>query len=91
MKPPFKSLQSLLLTLLIGMGPMAACQSLTSHPPADEMTVTEAANGSRVVLAVGGRLDLQLPTQPGTGYGWQLLEMPEALLPPGLGEGAERP
>ncbi|MFO7633737.1 MAG: protease inhibitor I42 family protein [Caldilinea sp.] len=51
-------------------------------PVAADATVTDADNGGTVQVAAGGRIDVELPGNPTTGYIWQVTANDESILLP---------
>ncbi|MEU8899564.1 protease inhibitor I42 family protein [Nocardia sp. NPDC048505] len=49
-------------------------------PPEGTMTVTEADNGQERTLKAGQRVALRLPSNPSTGYGWQVVEVDDNVV-----------
>lgn len=49
---------------------------------ADAKELTMAENGDTLTLKVGESLDLALPGEPSTGYNWEVVRTPGALLKP---------
>ncbi len=58
-----------------------------NHPAAGTIdhTLTESDNGSSVTLAVGDTLQVEIPSNPGTGYSWKITSNDADVLTP-LGE-----
>lgn len=44
------------------------------------VTVNEVKEGAEISLAMGDTLEVRLPSQPGTGYGWQVADPLPAML-----------
>ncbi len=65
----------------------SACGGVTGPSPAPaSVAVTEAQNGTSVVLARGGTLTVRLSSNPATGYSWVIGTAPsEVLLASGSG------
>lgn len=61
-------MRTAILALALGTF-LAACSSDAVH------TYTDAQSGARVELASGDRLELELFSNPSTGYGWVLSDM----------------
>ncbi len=65
--------------------PSVFVSGTSSNQPAEsvvDQTVTEADNGSDVTLKVGDTLRVQLPSNPSTGYSWQVSQDDKAILAP---------
>ena len=50
-------------------------------PPGPAMTVlSDAQNGATVAVAAGQALEVRLSSRPGTGYAWQVVQGPPAVV-----------
>ncbi len=59
--------KTLMLAMIVSVGMMCSC----SVKPA--LTVTEADNGTAVDIKSGEILEVRLPAQLGTGFGWKVV------------------
>jgi inhibitor of cysteine peptidase len=76
MKTPNSELTWLVLAVLVLTGLIAACAS-------DEaFTLSMADQGRSINLETGQELVLRLPSNPTTGYGWEIETLDRALLEP---------
>ena len=62
-----------------------ACAAIVAAAGCNPSTVTLATedNGSSVTLDVGQTLEINLPSNPSTGYSWQSASIPACLEPAG--------
>jgi inhibitor of cysteine peptidase len=61
-----------------------------SGPVTSEVQINEQQNGSTILLASGQLLTLTLPSNPSTGYTWELTALPTRLLKPHAPAQAEK-
>jgi inhibitor of cysteine peptidase len=64
------------------------------NPPPDQaaqiVQLSEADDGRAITLRVGDTLEVNLPSNPSTGYAWQAMPSPSPILEP-MGEPTFRP
>lgn len=71
-----------LLAAILAVLPLSASAQPTRQNDEREMVLTEEHNGKEISIAPSTTLIVKLPTQFGTGYSWQAVELPSTLLSP---------
>ncbi len=81
--------KTLMLAMIVSVGMMCSC----SVKPA--VTVTEADNGAAIDINSGEILEVKLPAQLGTGFGWKVASAGKNLArkgePEQVSSGGEKP
>ncbi len=60
----------IVMVCLVGFPEARAMEPFGKQP--GSIRLFDADNGSRISLKIGDRFEITLPSQPGTGYGWQV-------------------
>ncbi|HET7694113.1 MAG TPA: protease inhibitor I42 family protein [Vicinamibacterales bacterium] len=73
----------LLAAAAVATLPVSVCAQPLRQDTGREMVLTEEHNGKEISISVTSTLILKLPAQLGTGYSWQVVDPPPAVLSPG--------
>lgn len=76
--------KALLLTLLaaVTVFALSGCDLLDQWLTPAEYRVDESASGGQISVQVGQTLVVALPSNPSTGYSWEIVELDQLVLKP---------